>query len=76
MMKIYQKKNIYTKNLDINGFENNLYHVINNLKISDLGNFLYTNIDDTQEHAIMKLILAIINYNKFKNYYADFSIFI
>lgn len=56
MMKIYQKKNVYTKNLDINGFENNLYHVVNNLKISDSGNFLYTNIDDTQKYAIMKLI--------------------
>lgn len=56
--------------LKINNFENNLYYVINNVRISNsnlLNGCLYTNTDNTWEYPTIKLVLAIYNYKRKNN---------
>lgn len=57
-------------NLEIINFENNLYYVVNSAEISDFGilnGYLYTDIDNTQEYLIIKLVSAISNHKKKSN---------
>lgn len=56
--------------MEADNFENNFYHIASNAEIGDLGllsSCLYTNINNTQEYSIMKLVLAIINYKNRSN---------
>lgn len=73
------KKKSYAINLKTNNFENNLYYTINNTKISNssiLSKFLYTNVNNTWKHPIMKLVSAISNHKrKSNNQEANISIF-
>lgn len=59
-------------------FENDLYHATNNTGIGNsdlLSCYLYTNIDNTQKHSIIKLVLAITNHkNKSNNNNTNFPI--
>lgn len=53
--------------MEAKNFENDFYHAVNSARIGDSGllsGCLYTNGDDTQEHPIIKLVLAITNYKR------------
>lgn len=69
----------YIIDLDVDKFDNNLHHAINNIKISDfdlLSICLYIDIDDTCKRFIIKFVLAITNHkNKLNNNYTDSLIF-
>lgn len=49
---------------------NNFHYTANNIKIGNLdllSGCLYTNINNTQEYPIIKLVLATINYKRKSN---------
>lgn len=66
--------------MKVDNFENDFYHAINNPGIGDCGllsDFWYIDMDNTWEHPIMKLVLAITNYKKNpNNAYINTPIFI
>lgn len=75
-----EKQGGYVADLNIDNFENEFYHVVDNARLNDtdfLSSCLYTNTNDTQMHLTMKLISAIINYkNKTTlNNYIDLLVF-
>lgn len=65
--------------MNIDDFENDLYHSIKNVETNDFGllnSYLYTNIDNIQKYSTMKFVLAIINYkNKFNNNFTNTLVF-
>ena len=70
-----QEREGYAKDLNIDNFEKNLHHTMNDLGIHDsslLNRCLYTNVNNTRKHPTIKLVLAITNHkNKFNNNNAD-----
>lgn len=56
--------------MKVDNFENDFYHVVNNTRIGNLGllsGYLYTNVNDSQVHLTLKLVLAITNHNSRSN---------
>lgn len=65
--KDIQKRKSYAADFEVENFENNLHHAINNVGIGDLSllnGCLYTNIDDIQKHSTMKLVSIITNHKR------------
>lgn len=76
--KDIQERESYIADLEMENFENDFHHAINNTRISDSGllsGYLYIDIDDTQEHPIIKLVSVITCHKrKFNNEDANTSI--
>lgn len=62
-----QKWEGYITNLEAENFENDLYHVVKNEGLGDLGllrSCLYTDSDNIWEHSTMQFVLVISNHKK------------